>query len=133
MVAAATFSYRPDADTLKRPPLTFEFGLYGEEEFTVTPTPSLGDCFDLKDVPEITDITSELEQVRILAKFIRKMIVPEDRARFDSALYRIPSTHGHLVIDCARWIADKVAEFPTAPADSSSDGQETQATGVPSS
>jgi len=132
VVAAATFLYRPEDDTLRRPPLTFEFGLYGEEEFTITPTPSLGDCFDLKDVPEISDFTTELEQVRILAKFIRKMIVPEDRQRFDAALYRIPSTHGHLVIECAAWIAEKVAEFPTTPAVSSSVGPETQATGVPS-
>lgn len=128
---AASFVYDPRTDPAARGPLTFRFGKYDEDEFTITPNPSLGDTFDLADAPERTP-DNILECARACARFVRSMIVPEDRSRFDQALYRIPSTEAHLVVDCAEWIAEQVTHFPPAPALSSLDGQETQVTGSPS-
>lgn len=110
----------------EREPVTFDFGLYGEETFTVMPTPSLGDTFDLADAPEPTP-QNELESARVIARFIRRMLQPEDRPRFDAALYRIPSTHVGIIIDCGVWIAGQVTGRPTRPAPTSSSGR--QATG----
>ena len=46
-----------------RAPITFDFGIYGEETFTVVPETMLGDCFDLADVPDPTP-TNDLEAAR---------------------------------------------------------------------
>jgi len=105
-----------------REPITFDFGLYGEETFTVVPDPSLGDTFDLYDAPEPTP-SNELEVVRVLARFIRRMLAPEDRPRFDAALYRIPSTEAHIIIDAATFITEQVIGFPTKPPTTSSRGR----------
>lgn len=106
-----------------REPITFDFGLYGEERFTVVPEPSLGDCFDLHDAPEPTP-TNMLESARILARFIRRMIAPEDQARYDQALHRIPSSECHVIVEAAAWIAEQVAGFPTTPSSGSPAGRQ---------
>lgn len=106
----------------QRDPITFDFGLYGEETFTVIPTPTLGDTFDLYDAPERTP-ENLLDSARILARFIRRMLAPEDRTRFDAALYRIPSDEMHLIVECAEWIAEQVTGFPQVPSTSSSGGR----------
>lgn len=98
----------------QREPITFDFGLYGEETFTVVPEPSLGDCHELQDAPEPTP-TNALEASRMLARFIRRMLLPEDRHRFDEALKRIPASEAHVVVDAATWIAEQVTGFPTTP------------------
>jgi hypothetical protein len=108
--------------TEAREPITFDFGVFGEEQFTIIPTPSLGDTFDLYDAPEPTP-ANELETVRVLARFIRRMLAPEDRHRFDEALKRIPADHGHVVVEAAAWIAEQVTPFPEAPPPSSSGGR----------
>lgn len=114
---------------VQREPITFDFGIYGEETFTVVPDPSLGDCFELHDAPEPTPANT-LESAKMLARFIRRMLDPDDRPRFDAALFRIPSTEMHVVIDCAEWIAEQVSGFPTRPPAASSAGR--QRTGKPS-
>lgn len=106
----------------ERKPITFDFGIYGEERFVVVPDPSLGDTFDLHDAPEPTP-TNLLETSRILARFIRRMLRPEDRPRFDAALYRIPSTEVQIIIDCATFITEQVTGFPTQPPAGSSAGR----------
>jgi len=106
-----------------REPITFDFGLYGEETFTVVPEPSLGDCFDLDDAPEPTP-ANMLQSAKILARFIRRMLAAEDRPRFDAALYRIPSTEAHLIVECATYIAEQVSGFPTQPPAGSSSGRQ---------
>lgn len=103
-----------------REPITFRFGIFDEHEFTVVPDPTLGDLFDLHDAPEPTP-TNEMETVRVLARFIRRMLIPEDRKRFDEALYRIPSTRADVIIAAAEWITSQVAPFPAAPSRSSSE------------
>ena len=107
---------------VQREPVTFDFGLYGEETFTVVPDPSLGDTFDLFDAPEPTP-KNLLESSRTLARFIRRMLPPEDRERFDAALYRIPSTEVHIIIACAEYITSQVTGFPTTPPGTSSAGR----------
>ena len=109
-------------------PLTFDFGMFSEERLTVVPEPSLGDTFDLADCPEPTTPATELEASRMCARFIRRMLIPEDRPRFDQALYRIPASHVSLVIDAARWITQEVLNRPFGPAASSSDGPPTTET-----
>lgn len=111
----------------QREPITFDFGLFGEETFTVVPDPSLGDTFDLHDAPE-PDPKNPLEAVRVLGRFIRRMLPPEDRPRFDAALYRIPSSHSHLIIDCAQWITRQTVPFASAPAESFSGGRRSTGT-----
>lgn len=106
-----------------REPITFDFGLYGEETFTVVPDPTLGDTFDLYDAPEPVS-KNDLEAARTLARFVRRMLTLEDRARFDLALHRIPSSECHIIIDCATWIAEQVTGFPTEPPANSSRGRQ---------
>lgn len=113
-----------------RSPVTFDFGVYGEETFTVIPTPSLGDTLDLYDAPEPTP-ENELETVRVLVRFIRRLLDPADVPRFNQALHRIPADQAYVVIEAATWIAEQVAGFPPTPAATSSDGQ--QASGRSSS
>lgn len=105
-----------------REPVTFDFGLYGEESFTVIPDPTLGDTFDLYDVPDPV-IENDLDAARACARFIQRMLPPEDRARFDTALHRIPTSECHLIYDCAAWIAEQVTGFPTKPPSNSSSGR----------
>jgi len=105
----------------QRDPVTFD---YGGETFTVVPDPTLGDTFELMDAPEITPET-EQQAVRALVKFVRRMLPPEDRARFDQAHYRIPSTEGPVIIEMAAWIAEQVTTRPTVPPASSSGGRRT--------
>lgn len=106
----------------EREPITFDFGIYGEETFTVVPEPSLGDTFELHDAPEPTP-TNMLESARAIARFIRRMLPVEDRARFDVALTRIPASELHVVIECGTWITEQVTGFPTRPPAGSSSGR----------
>lgn len=106
----------------EREPVTFDFGMFDEHRFVVIPEPSLGDTFDLYDAPEPTPETM-LDAARVCARFVRRMIVPEQRARFDEALVRIPASHAHLIVDACRYIAEQVIGRPTEPLPSSSDGQ----------
>lgn len=99
---------------VEREPITFDFGLYSEERFTVVPDPSLGDTYDLHDAPDVVPGT-EIECSRMLASFIRRMLAPEDRERFNQTLYRIPVTQSHIIIECAEYIAEHVTTFPTVP------------------
>ena len=115
--------------TAQREPITFDFGIYGEDTFTVVPEPSLGDCFDLDDAPEPTP-ANMLESAKLIARFIRRMLAAEDRGRFDEALRRIPSSEAHVVVECGVWIAEQVSGFPTRPPGGSPAGR--QRTGKPS-
>jgi len=105
-----------------RAPITFDFGIYGEETFTVVPETMLGDCFDLADVPDPTP-TNDLEAARACARFIERMLDLADRPRFKAALYRIPSSESMVIVDCATWIAGQVSGFPTRPPAGSSRGR----------
>lgn len=104
-------------------PITFDFGLYSEETFTVVPEPSLGDTFDLYDAPEPLP-ENEAVAIRVLARFIRRMLPPEDRVRFDQALYRIPITEAHIIMDVATYITEQATGFPTMPPTTSSRGRQ---------
>lgn len=112
---------------VEREPITFDFGLYGEESFTVIPEPTLGDTFDLADAPE-PNPTNMLDASRAMARFIRRLLAPEDRQRFDLALYRIPASQAHVIVEAGTWIAEQVSGFPTMPPASSSGGRRTGGT-----
>jgi hypothetical protein len=101
-------------------PLTFT--LFGHTYTTVT-APRLGDTFDLMDAPEPVGET-EQEAVRALARFIRKMLVPEDRPRWDEALYRLGPEHGELVVRIATDMAEQYLARPTEPPSGSSSGRD---------
>lgn len=108
---------------VERDPITFDFGVFGEETFTVIPTPMLGDTLDLLEAPEPTP-DNELESVAILVRFIRRLLAPEDLPRFNQALYRIPVTEAHIIIQAAAYISEQVTTFPTVPPTTSSRGRQ---------
>lgn len=112
---------------IEREPITFDFGMWGEHRFTCLPEPSLGDTFDLYDAPEPAP-ENMIESARILVRFIRRMIVPEDRDRFDETLRQIPASQSHVIVEAATFIAGEVAGFPTTPPASSSGGRRTGGT-----
>lgn len=124
------------AHHLERDPVTF---VLGGESFTVLPDPSLGDTFDLADAPDISakdfdpDGAPDLALVRVLKNFIRRMLPDDERARYDLALYRIPSTEAYAIVECAEWIVGQVTAFPTEPPASSSSGRPTTRSGGASS
>lgn len=104
-----------------REPVTFSIGLLGEEKFTISPDPSLGDTFDLWLTPE--DVATDDAQAGILiAKFIRRMLIPADRDRFDQALYRLPASQLPTLVDVATWIVEQMSGFGDGPSDSSAHG-----------
>jgi hypothetical protein len=107
------------AFVLDREPVTFTLG---GELFTLLPDPTLGDCIELDKAPDV-DLTKEFNAsdpdtaklIDMLAKFIKRMLPIEDRARFDLALYRIPARHGYVIIEAAEYIVEQSVGFPTAP------------------
>lgn len=104
---------------VERDPVTFDLG---GERFTVLPDPSLGDVFELMDAPEpIPD--NEQQSIRILAKFIRRMLPDEDRLRWDRVLLTIPSTESPVIIELATWITEQISARPTVPPAPSSRGR----------
>lgn len=111
-----------------RDPVTF--ALAGET-FTVVPDPSLGDTFDLADAPDISaddfdpDRPADTQLIRVLTRFLRRMIPPDDRARFDAALYKVPARHSGVIIEINAWITEQVIARPTVPPSSSSSGRQT--------
>lgn len=100
-------------------PLTFT--LFGHKFTTVT-APRLGDVFDLLDAPEPVGET-EQEAVRALARFIRKMLIPEDRPHWDEALYRLGPEHAELIVRVGTDLAEQYLARPTEPPDESSSGR----------
>lgn len=117
---------------IERDPVTFSLA---GETFTITPTPSLGDVFELADAPDVApeefDPASavSLTLVRTLKRFIRSMIEPDDRPRFDAAMFRVGSHEGWLFVEIASWIAEQVTGFPTSPSAGLSGGRSTTRTG----
>ena len=112
---------------VEREPITFDFGVWGEDQFTVIPEPSLGDTFDLADAPEPAPETM-VDAARAIASFLRKMIKPEDRVRFDQALYRIPASQAHVIVEAGAWVAEAVTGFPSSPPSNSSAGRQSTGT-----
>lgn len=111
---------------VEREPVTFDFGLFSEETFTIIPVPSLGDTLDLLDAPEPTP-KNEVQTLAVLSRFIRRLLDPADVQRFNQALYRIPIDEAPaIIISCAAWIATQVSGFPTRPPTTSSRGRSTR-------
>jgi len=106
-----------------REPIEFT---YGGERFTCLPDPTLGDCFDIHDAPELDpndfdpNRPEDLLGVRSLAKFIEKMLPYEDRPRFQKAHYSIPSSQAIVIYECAGYIVEEYTNRPTEPSGTSS-------------
>jgi hypothetical protein len=104
--------------TVERDPITFQLA---GEAFTCLPEPSLGDVFAVYDAPDVdpdefsAERADHVRLVRILVRFIRKMVVPEDRDRFEGALLRVPASHGFVIIELGQWIVTQVTNRPTVP------------------
>lgn len=122
---AARRAYTATAGGLADP---VTFALAGET-FTCLPDPTLGDTFDLADAPDIDVETWDsgnrvhMDLVRTLSAFIRRMLPPDDRPRYEAALYRVPVTHMPVIIDIAGYITEQVVNRPTVPPDDSSSGR----------
>lgn len=98
----------------KSEPITF--GFMGEV-FTCVSEPSLGDSLDVIRAPEV-DATSEPSVamgVSIMAEFVRKMLVDDDKPRWDAVLYKVPRTEGMMVVNIGTWIIEQLSGFPTSP------------------
>lgn len=100
-------------------PVTFT---YGGQDFTVLPDPTLGDVMDLSRAPELTPET-EVAAAFACMQFIRRMLPPGDRQRFEQAHYTIPASNSApAIVALTSWLAEQVAGFPTQPPDSSPTG-----------
>lgn len=106
-------------------PIVFTLGPYFEE-FTLIPEPSLGATFAIADAPQPAP-ENMLESAQVLARFIRLMLRPEDRDRFDRTLHRMSpaSEAASDIVECALWITEQVTGFPTPPPADSSAGRPT--------
>lgn len=99
-------------------PITFT--LFGQT-FTCVNSPRLADTFDLMDAPEITP-QNEAQAVRHLARYIRKMLIPEDQSRWDQALQALGMEDAHVVIELGTFLAQEYSRRPFGQPSSSSDG-----------
>jgi len=98
--------------------ITFTFG---GESFTVAERPSLGDTFDLMEVPDPTP-TNMAQAAFQLAQFIRRMLIPDDRERWEKVLHEIPQTQVVDVIELGTWLAEEVTGRPFSQPATSSGG-----------
>jgi hypothetical protein len=100
-------------------PIEFDFD---DETFHCNLRPSLGDTFDLMDVPDPTPDTLA-ECAYQLAKFIKRMLVPEDRDRWERKLHTISQADAGAIIEIGTWLVEQVTGRPFVLSTSSSGGQ----------
>lgn len=94
-----------------------QFALCGEV-FTALREPMWGDVLQLWNAPELEE--DEARATLALQKFIRAMVDPSDRARFDAAMFRLPQSEaGFTMLEVAAYIAKNMTGFPTVPPGSS--------------
>jgi len=109
-------------------PITFSLA---GVRFTAMDRPSLGDVFELMDAPD-PDFAKILEgdeatlgrSCRALADFVRRLLVPDDKARWDRLLYELPNDQAGPLIEVAQWLVENMTGFPTTPPASSSGGRQ---------
>lgn len=104
-------------------PVTFRLG---GQDFTCVLAPSVGDALDLADAPEPE--ASLVGSVRAIVRFVDKMLVPEDRARFTALIHDMDTPHGPVnsydLIELGVWLGEEYGGRPTEPSTGSSDGRE---------
>lgn len=96
------------------------FALLGHT-FTCVLAPRLADTFDLMDAPEPVG-ANEAEGVRALCRFIRRLLIAEDRPRWDAALRELGPEDGAVIVELATWLVQEFVQRPFGPPSSSSDG-----------
>lgn len=99
----------------RQEPLTFTFcGTL----FTTAPTPTLGDTFDLLDAPEIEigDLSNESRNCRVLASFIRSMLVDEaEKEKWDKVLYTARLELLPVLMLITNDLVEQYSARPTSP------------------
>lgn len=110
--------------------VTFTF--FGHE-FRIVAEPLLGDVFDLKDAPEHLVGQNDIDTIRILVSFVRRMVEPDQRQQWTDSVRMLPSGQAFALVDLVAWITEQVtAGNPTLPpADSSVGRPATGATSRP--
>jgi hypothetical protein len=107
-------------------PVTFDLA---GETFTCLCDPTLGDTFELADVPDLdpADFDSanrlHLATIRRLARYIRHMLPVDERGRWDQSLYRIPLSEMPVILEISEYITKAVTSRPTVPPTTSSRGR----------
>lgn len=86
----------------------FSFTL-GGEDFTVLEEPMFGDLFELYEAPP-PDVNEDAA-VFALMKFVKRLLHPNDRTRFEKALYLIPQSHVGVLMK----LGTDLSEHFTAP------------------
>jgi hypothetical protein len=104
-------------------PETFTFG---GETFTCVLAPALGDVLDLVDAPEPSaDLAGAAKAMDF---FIRKLLVPSDRERWDELLRSSDTPHGVInaydVIEVGMHLSEVFGGRPTGPSTDSSRGRD---------
>jgi hypothetical protein len=109
-------------------PVTFTLG---GEQFQCVLAPSVGDALDLADAPEPE--TSLIGSVRAIVRFVDKILVPADRARFAELIRKMDTPHGPVnaydLIEVGVWLGEEYAGRPTDPSSDSSGGRDQTTTG----
>lgn len=104
----------------ERDPVRFQLG---GETFSLIPRIPLGDSFDLADAPEPAPETLG-ESVRALTRFIDRVLIDDDRARWAELLRRRDDPiDAWAIIDLGTWIAEQYAARPTVRSTGSSSEQ----------
>ena len=94
-----------------REPIEFTLGIAGEERFTVINEPTVGDIIELCSIPEPI-IENEAQAVMSVARAIRRLLVPEDRPRFDRIMYQIPAPQVlPQLVAALEWMVDQTTPF----------------------
>lgn len=114
----------------------FTITLFGET-FHVLDEPTMGDMFDMAKVQrDIADVASFNHEDALcvaitegLTKDIRRMLDPDDRARWDQAMYRLPQSQGGVIWTAAIVIVERMTGFPTDPPEGSPSGRDSTGDG----
>lgn len=108
-VARRQFAAARGDDTVE--PVTF--ALCGET-FTALREPMWGDVLQLWDAPEMDE--DEARATLALQKFVRAMIEPADRPRWDAAMFRLKNSEaGMTMLSVGSYITEHMTGFPTMP------------------
>lgn len=93
---------RAEYDRERSDPIAFRLG---GEDFACLDEPMFGDIVELYEAPEV-DVN---EQAAILAirTFIKRLLTPEDRDRFDKVLYSLPGSHASILIKIAEYLSEQ--------------------------
>lgn len=114
----------------------FTITLFGEP-YHVLDEPTMGDMFEMAKVQrDIADVASFNHEDPLcvaitegLKDDIKRMLAPEDRNRWDQAMYRLPQSQGGIIWTAAIVIVERMTGFPTDPPEDSPSGRDSTGDG----